>query len=87
LDTENLTAWEIFQRMQSQSRFAGMGSYIGIDFNLFDPFCRVFEVPLEEQRLLLDKLLILNSVAVTFAQRAEEMRKLEREAEAKKKRR
>ncbi len=87
LDPDNEFAWRIFSAMTNQPLLGGMGGYIGVDFNMFEPLCNAYGVPASERRFLLDKVIILNKISGEFWRQEEQARadreKADRESKAK----
>jgi hypothetical protein len=69
--------------MTNQPVIAGMGGYVGVDFNMFEPLCNAYQIPESERRFLLDKIIILNNISGRFWRQEEKSRAEARERERK----
>lgn len=67
LDQSNYECWEVFRLLTRQIRAGAMGGVLGIDFALAPFIFELKRVPVEDWEFMLDKLVILNTVLVKYA--------------------
>ena len=89
LASANQRAWELYFRFQDQQRGGGM-DVLGLDYGILDFAFRLYQIPPVEQRVLLEKIIIMNrEVNRHRADKREQERKIEeakRQSESKVKR-
>lgn len=59
LQPENARAWEMYFRLQDQQRAGGF-DVLGLDYAILPLAFRLYIVPPEEQRLLFEKIIVVN---------------------------
>jgi len=72
MDSANEVAWEVWEASASQIRTAGMGTYLGVDFNVLPFVLSTLSVPKSEWEITLHKLLVVQKVAIKLQQKTEE---------------
>ena len=60
-------AWDIFKLLQTQGTFSGMsGTFTGFNYAGLDTLLRAYQIPESEWVFVLEKLLILTTLAAKY---------------------